>query len=143
GGVCRVPGTLRPGPGPHRRAYCRSASGKFRPALQRGGGEAMSEASNIKAELTQSLKALHLPTIRQSYEEVARQAEREALSYERYLHELVERECEERQENRISKMLRESQLPLEKSLAAFETRRLPGSSGILCVNGRPLREGMK
>ena len=88
----------------------------------------MSEASNIKAELTQSLKALHLPTIRQSYEEVARQAEREALSYERYLHELVERECEERQENRISKMLRESQLPLEKSLTAFETRRLPAKA---------------
>jgi DNA replication protein DnaC len=88
----------------------------------------MSEAANIKAELTQSLKSLHLPTIRQSYEEVARQAEREALSYERYLHELVERECEERQENRISKMLRESQLPLEKSLATFETRRLPAKA---------------
>lgn len=84
----------------------------------------MSEA-NIKAELTQSLKSLHLPTIRQCYEEVARQAERETLSYERYLHELVERECEERQENRMSKLLRESQLPLEKSLGAFDTRRLP------------------
>jgi len=88
----------------------------------------MSEAANIKTELTQGLKALHLPTIRQSYEEVARQAEREALSYERYLHELVERECEERQENRISKMLRESQLPLEKSLSGFETRRLPAKA---------------
>src|SRR5207249_249527 len=65
---------------------------------------------------------------RLSYEEVARQAEREALSYERYLHELVERECEERQENRISKMLRESQLTLEKSLTAFETRRLPAKA---------------
>src|SRR5438552_15428669 len=85
----------------------------------------MSHAGDIKAELTQNLKYLHLPTVRQCYEEVARQAEREALSYERYLHELVERECEERQENRISKMLRESQLPLEKSLTAFETRRLP------------------
>ena len=50
----------------------------------------MSEA-NIKAELTQSLKSLHLPTIRQCFEEVARQAERETLSYERYLHEVVER----------------------------------------------------
>jgi DNA replication protein DnaC len=56
---------------------------------------------------------------------VARQAERESLSFERYLHELVQRECEERQENRITKMLRESQLPLEKSLEAFDTKRLP------------------
>ena len=68
----------------------------------------MSATSNVKVDLTQNLKSLHLPTIRQCYEEVARQAEREALSYERYLHELVQRECEERQENRTAKMLRES-----------------------------------
>ena len=76
----------------------------------------MNQSPDIKADLTQSLKTLHLPTIRQCYEEVARQAEREQLSYERYLHELVQRECEDRQENRTTKMLRESQLPLEKSL---------------------------
>lgn len=85
----------------------------------------MNRALDVKAELTQSLKYLHLPTVRQCYEEVAQQAERESLSYERYLHELIQRECEERQENRITKMLRESQLPLEKSLAAFDTKRLP------------------
>jgi DNA replication protein DnaC len=88
----------------------------------------MSRAVDVKAELTQSLKDLHLPTIRQSYEEVARQAERDSLSYERYLHELVRRECEDRQGNRITKMLRESQLPLEKSLEAFDTRRLPAKA---------------
>jgi len=85
----------------------------------------MSATPNVKVDLTQNLKALHLPTIRQCYEEVAREAEREALSYERYLHELVQRECEERQENRTTKMLRESQLPLEKSLDGFDMRRLP------------------
>lgn len=88
----------------------------------------MNRTADVKAELTQSLKYLHLPTVRQCYEEVARQAERESLSYERYLHELVQRECEERQENRITKMLRESQLPLEKSLAAFDTKRLPAKA---------------
>lgn len=88
----------------------------------------MSATPNVKVDLTQNLKSLHLPTIRQCYEEVARQAEREALSYERYLHELVQRECDERQENRTAKMLRESQLPLEKSLEAFDTRRLPAKA---------------
>jgi DNA replication protein DnaC len=88
----------------------------------------MSATPHVKVDLTQNLKSLHLPTIRQCYEEVARQAEREALSYERYLHELVQRECEERQENRTAKMLRESQLPLEKSLEAFDTRRLPAKA---------------
>jgi DNA replication protein DnaC len=88
----------------------------------------MSRAVDVKAELTQSLKYLHLPTVRQCYEEVAQQAERESFSYERYLHELVRRECEERQENRIVKMLRESHLPLEKSLEAFDTKRLPAKA---------------
>jgi DNA replication protein DnaC len=81
--------------------------------------------SDVTAELTQNLKQLHLPTVRQCYEEVARQAERESLSYERYLHELIQRECEERRETRIGKMLRESQLPLDKTLDAFDTKRLP------------------
>ena len=85
----------------------------------------MNRAVDVTAELTQNLKYLHLPTVRQCYEETARQAERESLSYERYLHELVQRECEERRENRIGKMLRESQLPMEKSLEAFDTKRLP------------------
>jgi hypothetical protein len=88
----------------------------------------MSHTGDVKAELTQSLRYLHLPTVRQCYEEVARQAERESLSYERYLHKLVQRECEERQENRITKMLRESQLPLEKSLEGFDTKRLPAKA---------------
>src|SRR3954463_70833 len=85
----------------------------------------MSTAANVKVELTQNLKSLHLPTIRQCYEEVAREAEREALSYERYLHEVVQRECEERRENRTARMLRQSQLPLEETFEAFDGRRLP------------------
>src|SRR4051812_39142086 len=88
----------------------------------------MSTTPHVKVDLTQSLKHLHLPTIRECYEEVARQAERETLSYERYLHELVQRECDERSENRTTKMLRESQLPLEKSLEAFDARRLPAKA---------------
>src|SRR5260370_34036864 len=39
--------------------------------------------------------------IRQGFEEKARQAERETLSYEHYLLELAERECQERREHRI------------------------------------------
>jgi DNA replication protein DnaC len=85
----------------------------------------MSRTVEVTAELTLNLKSLHLPTVRQCYEDVARQAERESLSYERYLHELVQRECDERRENRIGKMLRESQLPMEKSLDAFDAKRLP------------------
>jgi DNA replication protein DnaC len=74
--------------------------------------------------LKEVLKELHLPTIRACYEETSRTAEREGLSYERFLLEVLEREREERWNNRIERLLRESRLPLEKSLATFDQGRL-------------------
>ncbi len=44
--------------------------------------------------LAETLKSLRLPTVRVCYEEQADLARRETLSYEHYLLELVERECE-------------------------------------------------
>jgi DNA replication protein DnaC len=85
----------------------------------------MSGTSQVRAALVEHLKELHLPAMRTCFEETARRAEKETLSYEQYLLELTERECEERQRNRIRKLLRESELPLEKSLANFDTKRLP------------------
>ena len=70
------------------------------------------------ARLAETLKRLRLPTVRACYEEQADLARREALSYEHYLLELVERECEVRQQKRIERYLRESKLPLEKTLEA-------------------------
>ena len=42
----------------------------------------MNPTRDVKAELTEYLRELHLPAIRQCFEEKARQAERETLSYE-------------------------------------------------------------
>lgn len=75
--------------------------------------------------LQRVLKELHLPTICTLYTEQARMAERESLRYEDYLLELMEREHEVRRKNRITRLLRASKLPLEKSLAAFDRSRLP------------------
>jgi len=80
---------------------------------------------DMAAQLSGCLTTLHLPTVRECYEEQAEEARRESLSYERYLLELMEREREARRENRIARWLRESRLPLEKSLAVFDRRRLP------------------
>jgi DNA replication protein DnaC len=63
--------------------------------------------------------------MRHCYEEAARRAEKETLSYEQFLLELTERECEGRRQSRIRKLLKESGLPLEKSLANFDLKRLP------------------
>jgi DNA replication protein DnaC len=55
----------------------------------------------------------------------ADQARQESLSYEQYLLELANRECDDRKQKRVERLLRESRLPLEKNLATFDLKRLP------------------
>ena len=82
-------------------------------------------APDPREQLIGYLRDLHLPAIRRAYEEKARRAQQETLSYERYLFELVELECQERREHRITRLLRGSKLPLEKTLENFHLQRLP------------------
>ncbi len=81
-------------------------------------------SDELKTSLVKCLKELRLPTVRACYEEQADQARQESITYEYYLAEVMEREREVRSHNRIQRMLRESKLPLEKSLEAFEMDRL-------------------
>ena len=79
----------------------------------------------MKQRLMECLRELHLPTFREGFEGMARRAVQESLSYEQYLGELAEQECQVRRTNRIERWLRESDLPVEKSLARFDMKRLP------------------
>lgn len=88
----------------------------------------MSAAAEVRPELIGHLRQLHLPTVRQCYEATAREAEREALSYEQYLLEVISRECEQRQKKRVQRLLKDSALPLEKSLQNFDLKRLPAKA---------------
>lgn len=83
------------------------------------------EAKDVKPQLARGLKELRLPAMRESYATAAEQARQESLSYERYLLDLVDRECAERRHKRVERLLRESRLPLEKSLGTFDLKRLP------------------
>ena len=85
----------------------------------------MSKAGDVHKEINEYLRELHLPAIRDCFEEKARQAERETLGYEHYLLELVERECQERRAHRITRLLQASKLPLEKTMDNFDMKRLP------------------
>ena len=85
----------------------------------------MSKTREVKKEITEYLRELQLPAMRSCFEEKARQAERETLGYESYLLELVERECQERRANRITRLLQASKLPLEKTVENFDMKRLP------------------
>ena len=77
-------------------------------------------------ELIACLKELGLPTVRACYAELAESARREELTHESYLLEVMQRECQRRRQNRTERLLRESRLPLQKSLGAFDLKRLPG-----------------
>ena len=75
---------------------------------------------DVKAALTESLTELHLPTVRRIYEKAARPAERETLSYERYLLDLVTRESQDRQQKRIQRLLRSVAHPSRESVSQLQ-----------------------
>ncbi len=82
--------------------------------------------SKANGELMACLKELRLPTAGSCYQELAESARREGLSYEAYLTEVMQRECQLRRQHRMERLLHESRLPLDKSLEAFDLKRLPG-----------------
>lgn len=85
----------------------------------------MAANTQLRSHLTECLKDLHLSTVRSCFEEEALRATAESFSYERYLLELAQKECEERRNSRIERWQRESKLPLEKNLANFQRGKLP------------------
>jgi DNA replication protein DnaC len=85
----------------------------------------MNRTGQTKTALVEDLRELRLRAMLACFEDTARRAEKETLSYEQYLLELAERECEQRRGNRIRRLLQDSGLPLEKSLANFDLKRLP------------------
>jgi DNA replication protein DnaC len=70
------------------------------------------------------LQELGLTSAHQAYGELAQRAQREGLTYEQFLLELVEGECLSRRQRRIERLLRASRLPQEKSWESFEFSRL-------------------
>jgi DNA replication protein DnaC len=80
------------------------------------------------AALTRRLHELRLATVRSQHEAVARQATAESWSYAAFLLELLERECQQRQHNRIERLLKSSRLPLEKNWSALDLKRLPSKA---------------
>jgi DNA replication protein DnaC len=79
---------------------------------------------DVRGQLHAYLKELRLATIRERFEEAARQAAQESLGYDRYLLNLVQKESEARQHRRIERLVRESDLPLEKTRETFDFSRL-------------------
>jgi DNA replication protein DnaC len=79
----------------------------------------------MEKQIQTNLRELHLPAIRDCYKEQSDLARAESYSYEQYLLNLIGYECQSRREKRIARFLRESKLPLEKTLSSFDRKRLP------------------
>jgi DNA replication protein DnaC len=80
---------------------------------------------SVKQRLEECLGELHLPTFREQFEVLAQRAVQESFSYEQYLGELAEQEWHIRRMKRTERWLQDSDLPVEKSLARFDMKRLP------------------
>lgn len=79
----------------------------------------------IDKQIQTDLKELHLPAMRATYKQQSEIARTESYSYEQYLLSLTEYECQTRREKRIARFLKDSKLPLEKTLFSFDRKRLP------------------
>lgn len=90
-----------------------------------GEGKSASQDARASSALTTCLTELHLPTMRAEHESVSRQALAESWTHGEYLLELAKRECDQRRQNRIERLLRTSKLPLEKSWSSLNLKRLP------------------
>jgi DNA replication protein DnaC len=81
--------------------------------------------NNESIQIRELLKELHLPAIRESFEQKAVEALQEQSGPLTYLRELLELESTQRREKSVQRRLRESNLPLEKSFETFDLNRLP------------------
>ena len=70
------------------------------------------------------LKELHLPAMRECFEQKAAEALAEQSDHQTFLRELLEIECTQRREKSTIRRLRESNLPLEKSFDTLDLGRL-------------------
>lgn len=78
----------------------------------------------IKPRMTACLKQLHLPAFLEHYAPQAALAINEGWPYDRYLLGLCELELSEREQRRIQRLMMDSRLPREKTLEAFDRKRL-------------------
>jgi len=82
--------------------------------------------NNSKTEtLSMLLRTLRLPTFASMHQEATARAEREGWTFERFLQYLAEQEVVERETRRRERLLKQSDLPREKTLDLLNLERLP------------------
>lgn len=81
---------------------------------------------NLIQDIEQLLKMLKLKVCLTNYQAIAEQSEKEKRCHLEFLHELILRETEQRQQRRIENLIKEAKLPRDKLLSDFDMTRVPG-----------------
>jgi DNA replication protein DnaC len=82
--------------------------------------------NNLNDDLKQLLNMLKLHVCLEQFQTIAQRCEKEKLSYVEFLHELMFRENEQRQQKRIATLIKNAHLPRNKLLSDFDMTRIPG-----------------
>jgi DNA replication protein DnaC len=89
----------------------------------------MNQQNNtVTYDLDQLLKMLKLSVCLEQYQLIAESCEKQGTSYVNFLHELMTREHQYRQQKRIQTLIKNAQLPRDKLLSDFDMTRIKGLS---------------
>ena len=96
------------------------------PASKKAASSRRSSKPTIDtSKLSDQLKELRLPTFRELHPLVAEHAAREDWTHTRFLSDLTAKECQARSQNRIERLMRNSNLLTGKTWEQFQWSRLP------------------
>jgi DNA replication protein DnaC len=96
------------------------------PASKKAASSRRSSKPTIDtSKLSDQLKELRLPTFREQHPAVADHAAREAWTHTQFLSDLTAKECQARSQNRIERLMRNSNLLAGKTWEQFQWSRLP------------------
>jgi len=85
----------------------------------------MKSEETLASRIQETTRLLKLPLVYKVFESCAEIARRNDSTYESYLLEILELEAQQRMQKRVERMLRESRLPVDKTIHTFDTKRLP------------------
>ena len=74
----------------------------------------------VDAAIDEACRLLHLPTVRDSYDEQAGESLRERATYKEFLSDLLAAECAHREERRKQRLVRDANFPRPKRLEDFD-----------------------
>lgn len=77
-------------------------------------------------EITNNLLTLKLSTMARDYQELAKVAEKQGYTFEKYLGELIKSELLEKHQIKVKKFIKEASLPMIKTTDAFDFKKRTG-----------------